>query len=117
MTAEQLTLDPSPPLAWAPGTGTARHADPATSREAAKSMAEVIGAEQQRVLDALRLLTALDQPTTAGRVTTLLGDRQRSCVARRITDLRVAGLVRDSGETFREDRKGARSETLWELVA
>lgn len=94
--------------------GAVRRDDPRTSREAAQSFDEAtLNREQQRVLDALRLLASLGQPLIAGRVTALLGDRQRNCVSRRLTDLAQRGVVRDSGQTFREDRKGARSEIVW----
>lgn len=107
------------PTLFDPGaTATAahRHSDRSTAVAAAESFdAATLNREQQRVLDAMRLLAALDQPVTAGRVTGLLGDRQRNCVARRITDLARRGLVAEAG-IHREDRKGARPETLWSLA-
>lgn len=97
--------------------GSARHDDrPAAVMAASEMDHATLSREQQRVLDTLRLLDAAGMPLTAGRVTRLLGDRQRSCVARRITDLRERGLVVDTGEVFREDRKGARPETLWAIA-
>lgn len=111
MTAAPRLFDPSAAV-----RASARATDPRTSHEAAESFDEAtLNREQQRVLDALRLLAASGQPTTAGRVTRLLGDRQRNCVSRRLTDLAERGVVRDSGRTFREDRKGARSEICWEV--
>lgn len=91
-----------------------RHSDPATAQAAATAIAEVVNLECCRVLDALR---DLEGNATAYEVVLRLRsagiDRQQNCVARRLTDLRDAGLVRDSGRT----RPGSSNRQLivWEV--
>lgn len=119
MAPEQMDLFSSMP-AWT--VPMARGTDPPTSHAAAASMTpEALGAQLRSVL------WALDHHSnhgtrpggTAHEVVMVLAygsvpAPQQSVVARRLTDLRERGLIRDTGTT----RPGAsnRELTVWELT-
>lgn len=96
--------------------GTHRQRDPHTSVAAAHSLdPATMHVELRRVMAVIEV--AGEHGATAGEVTAALQaqgvDRQRGCVARRVTDLRQGGLVRDSGRVRRLPRRGARDEIVW----
>jgi len=106
-----LTLfDDSPGAALGPSRRY-RHADPVTSRAAAESLTpEALGKEQGRVLRAISMHAG---EANRDQVASYLS-ADRSCVSRRITDLRDSGLVEDTGRT----RPGptGRQQTVWALT-
>jgi hypothetical protein len=115
---EEVARPVPPPAAPSPVARRARRSDPQTSHDAAASIAPVLHVELRRVLAVLEGLHASERyEATTGAINRVLGDRQRNCTARRITDLVDRGLVRDSGRTHREERKGARTEIVWEPVS
>lgn len=107
---------PAAPVGVAPASGTHRRSDPPTSVAAAESMDE-----QTLHVELRRVLAVIDDAgtygATAGEVTAALRadgfTRERGSIARRITDLRQHGHVRDSGRVRRLDRRGARDEIVW----
>lgn len=93
-------------------TGTARFGDRQTSIDAASSMAGAhLASDQRRVLAAL---VANGGGGTVDDVARWVTDRERNCIARRITDLVKAGLVVDSGQVVTGSR--GRGVTVWQVV-
>lgn len=90
----------------------ARADDPDTSKAAAASIAPAIPEDCRRVLDVVR---ARPGGVTAWEVRCVLSasgvDRDQNCVARRLSDLRDAGLVVDSGT--RRPGRSARQLIVW----
>lgn len=93
-----------------------RASDPDTSRAAAESIRPALGAECSRVLAAVESRGHIG--ATAFEVTRSLEgvgvERDQNCVARRLTDLRDAGLVRDTG--MRRPGKSNRGLIVWRRV-
>ena len=82
-------------------TATARHTDPATSHAAGESMAPHVPHDQALVLTAIHL--AGDRGATAHDVRTHMRevldlDRDQNCVSKRMSELKDAGLIRETGE-------------------
>lgn len=101
------------PTLW---DAAARHTDPATSWAAARRDRFSL---RLAVLDTIRLLDrAYHQGATVAEITATLADRgidrQENSIARRVTSLRKAGLVRTTGQT-RDGGRGA-DQTVWEPV-
>lgn len=93
MTVQQLGIFDIPAT-----RGASRRSDPATSREAARSVSgEVLRDQQALVLGCIR------GDATAWEITTVLLHRghgvQQNVVAKRLTELRELGMVRLTGET------------------
>lgn len=88
-------------------SGHVRASDPPTSHAAAQSIEPVLGSQCLRVLQAVVQLEARTERTTVGvtayEALLLLSfdgkGWQQSVIARRLTDLREKGCVRDSGVT------------------
>lgn len=96
----------------APTKGTARKADPETSRQAAQSMhGDHLADRQQEVLDAL---VRLGGRGTLDDVVAITG-RERGSTSRRLTDLSQAGVIRRTWET-RPGRSG-RPQTVWAVIS
>lgn len=91
----------------------ARAHDPDTSRAAADSIRPALGAECSRVLT--EVLERGNHGATAYEVVQALASRRvfrdQNCVARRLTDLRDAGLIVDSGS--RRPGRSNRELTVW----
>lgn len=88
-----------------------RRSDPQTSRDAAASLTpEALGREQGRVLRAISMHAG---EAIRDQVAMYLS-ADRSCVSRRITDLRDLGLVEDSGRT--RPGPSGRQQTVWCLT-
>jgi len=88
-----------------------RATGPATSRQAAESLSpEALGREQGRVLKAIWMLQG---EAIRDQVATHLS-ADRSCVSRRITDLRDGGLVVDTGRT--RPGPSGRQQIIWSLT-
>lgn len=88
----------------------ARTTDPATSHEAARTVAVHASAQQQRVLGALWTLTWASDETIADHLPTM---NRGSCVKRR-SELVALGLVRDAG-VYARTRSGCRAQ-VWSLT-
>ena len=102
----QTSLFDAPPTA-----GSHRHADPATSVAAARSMTgEHLNAMQAEVLDAL---VELGGEGTLDDVIARTG-RFPHTTSRRLTDLEQAGVIRKTDRT-RAGRSG-RQQTVWVVV-
>lgn len=90
--------------------------DPDTSRAAADSIRPVLGLECQRVLDVVKLDSW--GGATAWEVVRNLAlhgiERDQNVVARRLSDLRDAGLVVDSG--LRRPGRSSRLLIVWKAV-
>lgn len=107
-----MTTFDQPSLLDAPATGTARFGDRQTSIDAAASMSgDHLAFDQRRVLDALIANGGTGSVDDVARRVT---DRERNCIARRITDLVKAGLVVDSGQVVVGSR--GRGVTVWQVV-
>lgn len=108
-TVEQLSLD---------AAATARASDPSTSHDAAASLdPDTMHVELRRVYADI---ATRYNGATAGEITARFRaqglHRERGSIARRITDLRKGGLICDTGQVRRADRKGARDEIVWSVV-
>ena len=94
-----------------------RASDPDTSRAAAESIKPVLGAECSRVLAAVESRGSMGA-TAYEALLVLERDgrrRQQSVVSRRLTDLRDAGLLRDSG--CRRPGMTGRWLIVWSVVS
>lgn len=94
----------------------ARNSDPDTSKEAADSMRSVLNFECHQVLEVVKAFGP--GGITAYGVSMALAargiHRQQNCVARRLSDLRDAGFIEDSGE--RRPGSSNRLLTVWRMV-
>lgn len=94
----------------------ARFNDPGTSHAAASAIRPVLGAECARVL--AEVVERGNRGATAYEVVQALRshgiDRDQNVVARRLTDLRDAGLAADTG--CRRPGKSGRQLIVWQAV-
>lgn len=94
----------------------ARPGDPETAKDAAEAIRPVLAPECARVLESLKHYA---HGATAWQIVRDLADfgvhRDQNVVARRLTDLRDAGLVVDSG--VRRPGRSGRSLIVWTVAA
>lgn len=102
MRLEQMSFDLRPPRA------RARRTDPATSRDAARSMRHAATAQAAAVLNALR-----QGPAGATEIARRCGLTQVQ-VCRRLSDLQKPGLAKPTGD--RAPTAAGRSERVWRAV-
>lgn len=105
MTAVAQSLFDAPVTA-----GTSRHADPASSHEAAKAKRP---AHDQEAIHAA--LVANGGTGTLDTACMALPDRDRGSVSRRLTDLEMAGRIRNTGRFVPGSR--GRCVSVWVVVS
>jgi hypothetical protein len=103
-----------PTLFDAPITaGTHRHADPPTSKAAAKATRPAL--DQQRTFDALVANGGTGTIDTVAEHFALIGvARDRGCLSRRLTDLETGGYIAKTTDTVTGSR--GRPVVVWQVA-